>query len=66
MRAHSKNQSLALKNNTIESSSIETETHFDDAIDRHEPKYSFTLSTEMCMTIHGVILASLFIVAISR
>lgn len=54
------------KNHTIDDPSIKAETHFDDAIDQQKPTYSFTLSTEMCMIIHGAILASLFIVAISR
>lgn len=66
MRTQNKNQLLALQNNTTDDSNIKPKDHFDDEIDHHIPKYSFTLSTEMCMTIHGVILASLFVVAITR
>lgn len=40
------------------------------AIDRREEEpslpYSFTLSTETCMIVHGVIVTSLFVIAILR
>lgn len=64
MRAYKKNQELlALQNRTFDDpSSMKAET-----IDQLKPPtYSFTLSTEMCMIIHGTILASLFVIAISR
>lgn len=44
------------KNNTDGASTKAEPTH----------KHSFTLSTETCMIIHGIILATLFTVAISR
>lgn len=58
MRTHLSKQ-LALRNKTIDEESIDVEVHTANT-------KSFTLSTETCMTVHGVILASLFIIAISR
>lgn len=58
MRTHIRKQ-LALKNQTIDDQTAKTDTYYDDT-------QSFTLSTEMCMIIHGAILATLFVVAISR
>lgn len=50
----------------LNASLVVTSNFVNELVEDPPPPYSFTLSTEQCMIIHGTILALLFTVALSR
>lgn len=66
MRTRNQNSLKTSNNYTVPDQPTTSDIYSYEAMDQRKSAYSFTFSTEMCIIIHGVIIASLFVVTIAR